>query len=60
MERAIEIVVEAIDESGQKQDILVSGHLARIFQHQIDHLNGILINNKQPLIEGTKPAHILE
>jgi peptide deformylase len=45
VERAWEIVVEAIDSAGKEQSILVNGLIARVFQHEIDHLDGIMINS---------------
>jgi peptide deformylase len=51
VERAWEIVVEAIDSTGREQSILADGLIARVFQHEIDHLNGILINSIGTLVE---------
>ncbi len=42
VERAIEITVVGQNRQGKKQKIKATGWLARIFQHEIDHLNGIL------------------
>ncbi len=42
VERAQEIVVQGLNRHGKKQKIHAKGWLARIFQHEIDHLNGIL------------------
>ena len=36
------IVVHYINESGKKIKMKLSGFQARVFQHEIDHLNGIL------------------
>jgi peptide deformylase len=41
--RAIEIRVEAEDPTGQTRELEASGFSARVLQHEIDHLNGILI-----------------
>lgn len=41
--RAEKIKVEALDETGKKRIIKLQGILSRILQHEIDHLNGILI-----------------
>ena len=43
IKREIEIEVEAKNEKGETVAIKADGLLARIFQHEIDHLNGILI-----------------
>src|SRR5262249_48926857 len=40
--RARRVRVEAIDETGAPVVIEASGWYARILQHEIDHLNGIL------------------
>lgn len=39
--RKAEIEVEAIDENGQKFSLYCDGILARIIQHEMDHLEGI-------------------
>lgn len=41
--RSIEITVEYHDENGDLYEIALDGFLARIFQHEIDHLDGKLI-----------------
>jgi len=43
VERFYKIIVEALDAQGRLVKIKVKGILARIIQHEIDHLNGILI-----------------
>ncbi len=40
--RSKEVTVEYYDERGERQREIARGLLARIFQHEIDHLNGIL------------------
>ena len=40
------VVVEALDRHGKKQTIRLKGWDARIFQHEIDHLNGVLYIDK--------------
>jgi peptide deformylase len=40
--RAISVVVKAIDEEGKHLELDGTGLLARVFQHEIDHLNGRL------------------
>ncbi len=46
VKRAKEIELEAIDINGKKIKTKAVGLFARILQHEIDHLNGILIINK--------------
>jgi peptide deformylase len=42
VERAKEIIVRGQDLKGRKVRIKTDGFLARAFQHEIDHLNGVL------------------
>ncbi len=44
--RPKKVRLEALNEKGKKIKINASGLLARIFQHEIDHLNGILFIDK--------------
>jgi len=44
--RAKKIQVEYLNEMGKKKRLKASGLLARIFQHEIDHLNGGLFIDK--------------
>ncbi|MCK6462221.1 MAG: peptide deformylase [Candidatus Pacebacteria bacterium] len=43
--RAEKAAVEAINENGQKFSRGASGLLAQIFQHEMDHLNGVLFTD---------------
>jgi peptide deformylase len=40
--RSISATVEAYDEEGKKFTFGASGLIAHIFQHETDHLNGVL------------------
>ncbi len=42
--RAKEVVIQGISPEEKDITILANGLLARVFQHEIDHLDGILIN----------------
>ncbi|MFN2162091.1 MAG: peptide deformylase, partial [Candidatus Promineifilaceae bacterium] len=42
VERHEEIRVQALDRHGKPQKLKLKGWTARIFQHEIDHLNGVL------------------
>jgi len=42
IKRAKEIKVEALNEKGEKIRFKIKGLSARVFQHEIDHLDGIL------------------
>jgi peptide deformylase len=46
VERSEKATVTAYDENGKKFTRGGSGLLAQIFQHEIDHLNGILFIDK--------------
>ena len=42
VERANEVTIKGLNRYGKKQTIKAKGWLARIFQHEVDHLNGVL------------------
>ena len=44
--RPAKIVLEGLDKNGKPLKIKAWGLLARIFQHEIDHLNGIVFTDK--------------
>ncbi len=46
VERADKITINGFDKNGRKTKIKAQGYLARIFQHEVDHLNGILFSDK--------------
>lgn len=52
--RAKSIELEALDTEGKKGKIKAEGILARIFQHEIDHLDGILIADKKDFLQKLK------
>lgn len=56
--RSHKATVEALDESGIKFTMGASGLLAQIFQHEIDHLDGILFIDKAKNVEEIIPEHI--
>lgn len=45
VERAEEVTVKGLSRRGQPMKIKASGWLARIFQHEIDHLDGVLFTD---------------
>lgn len=57
IERAAKATVTAYDETGKKFTRSASGLLAEIFQHEIDHLNGILFVDKARDVREVKPEH---
>lgn len=46
VERAKKIKLEGLDENGNKIKIKASGDFARVLQHELDHLNGVLFTTK--------------
>jgi len=42
IKRAKEVIVEALNQEGEKFQVKAEGLPARVFQHEIDHLDGIL------------------
>ena len=50
VERAQEIIVGAQDRQGEVVKLRLNGWTARIFQHEIDHLNGILFTDHTTVV----------
>jgi peptide deformylase len=48
VERASEVVVEALDLDGSPQTLEAGELLARVFQHETDHLDGVLFTDRLP------------
>src|ERR671915_545513 len=48
VERATEVTVRGLDEHGQPIELTGTELLARIFQHEIDHLDGVLFIDRLP------------
>lgn len=46
IKRANRIVLEGFNQNGKKIKIKAWGLLAQVFQHEVDHLNGILFTDK--------------
>jgi len=46
VERHIEIQVKGLNRHGKPMKVKAKGWLARIFQHEIDHLNGVLFTDR--------------
>jgi len=53
--RASKAMIEAYNERGEKFEMLGSGLLAQIFQHETDHLEGILFTDKAKDLIEIKP-----
>ena len=65
--RQEQITVKALNEQGRSIRLKAEGYLARVFQHEIDHLNGILYTDRltdpatfHPIEEGQEEAAELE
>jgi len=54
IKRPEEIEIEFLNRKGEKNRIKANGLLARCLQQEIDHLNGILILDRIPLIKRLK------
>jgi peptide deformylase len=58
--RSKKATVEAYDENGKKFVKPGTGLLAQIFQHEIDHLNGVLFIDKAKNLEDLPPESLKE
>jgi peptide deformylase len=54
--RAQSCVLNALDRHGQKVRVAASDLLARCFQHEVDHLEGVLISDKAQNMRDAVPA----
>ena len=46
VKRSVRVTLRALNEKGEKIERGASGLLAQIFQHEVDHLNGVLFIDK--------------
>jgi len=60
VERNTRVVVSGLDRRGRKQKLSATGWLARIFQHEIDHVNGILFVDRAKKIWKPEPEQATE
>ncbi|OGY44442.1 MAG: peptide deformylase [Candidatus Buchananbacteria bacterium RIFCSPHIGHO2_01_FULL_39_14] len=58
VKRSLKIKVKALDQEGKKIKFKATGFFARVIQHEVDHLNGVLFIDKTKEI--TKGKEILE
>jgi peptide deformylase len=58
VKRSNKAIVEAYDENGVKFTNGASGLLAQIFQHETDHLDGVLFIDKAKYVEEIIPPYI--
>ncbi len=57
VERSKKVFIEAYDEKGKKFSSGGSGLIAQIFQHEVDHLDGILFIDKAKFVEEVLPQN---
>ncbi|MEK7461587.1 MAG: peptide deformylase [Patescibacteria group bacterium] len=55
VKRSEKVTIRAYDESGKRFERGASGLLAQIFQHETDHLNGILFTDKAENVKDIPP-----
>lgn len=48
VERHVAVELQAYDPTGKELGFTLEGHAARVFQHELDHLDGILIIDRAP------------
>jgi peptide deformylase len=46
IKRSKKIKIKALDSQGNKFKLTAKGYLARVLQHETDHLNGVLITDR--------------
>ncbi len=54
--RAEKVVVKGLDERGKVVRYRLEGYIARVFQHEIDHLDGILYTDRLTSMETFRPV----
>jgi peptide deformylase len=54
VERSLSVTVKGLTRRGQPMKIKAKGWLARIFQHEVDHLNGVVFTDRATKV--WKPA----
>jgi peptide deformylase len=57
VKRPATVTMEYFDKNGENQKKKATGILARIFQHEIDHLDGILFTDKATDIKRLTELH---
>ena len=55
VERSLAVTVKGLNRHGQPMKIKAKGWLARIFQHEIDHINGIVFTERATRIWKPEP-----
>jgi len=58
VERSKQIMIESLDEHGKRHVRGASGLMSQIFQHEIDHLEGVLFDSKAIDLRDLPPEHL--
>lgn len=58
--RAKSVIVEYQDQSGVKKDLSAEGFLARVIQHEVDHLNGVLFIDRMSSLTELEPVEFFK
>ena len=58
MARQEQITVKGLNEGGRPVRYKLDGYLARVFQHEIDHLDGVLYTDKLTDPNSFKPVEV--
>jgi peptide deformylase len=59
VERHTQVVVKGLNRRGQPTKIKAEGWLARIFQHEIDHLEGVIFTDRATKVWKPKEGEVL-
>jgi len=51
VKRSVDITVEFMDERGHMYEADIGGYLARIFLHEMDHLDGVLMIDRGDIVD---------
>ncbi len=60
VERHESVQVKALNRHGSLVKLKVEGWMARIFQHEIDHLNGVLFTDRATEVWTPKPDEVVD
>ena len=55
VERALAVTVKGLNRHGQPMKVKAKGWLARIFQHEIDHINGVVFTDRATKVWKPQP-----
>ena len=55
VERALAVTVKGQTSQGQPMKVKAKGWMARIFQHEIDHLNGVVFTDRATKVWKPQP-----